>query len=405
MLMSGLFHEAAVSIGMNRLRTFLAILGIVIGVGSVVLMVSIGTGSSRAVEEKIAKLGTNMLLINYTYTPNSTRRDVYLSVKDINAIAQLPSVMAASPFSYGREETLVVGNLSWKTSVTGVGNDFFLVRDWPLTQGEFFHEDDSSKAKRVAVIGKTVAEKLFPGESVIGQTLRIKNMAFRIIGILSSKGQGFDGRDQDDVVFVPFSTSKMRLGNDYSSYEKVDMGFIKAASEKYIEKTVYDISELMRSRYKLKDTEVDNFNIRNISSITKIATDTSKALSLLLGAIASISLIVGGIGIMNIMLVTVAERTREIGIRKAIGASQIMILIQFLLEAIIISIIGSLIGLCLGLGLSYGADKLFSVPVAYSIWSAFAALGVAIIVGVASGVYPARKAATMQPIEALRGVT
>lgn len=406
MLTRGLFHEAAVSIGMNRLRTFLAVLGIVIGVGSVVLMVSIGTGSSRAVAEKIAKLGTNMLLITYsTDSGNIYRYNEHLTLKDIEAIAGLPTVLAASPYSYGSEESLTVGNLNWKTKITGVTTDYFIVRDWPLITGNYFSEEEMRKSKRVVIIGATPAKQLFPDQDPIGQILRIKGMAFRIIGVLSEKGQGFDGRDQDDVAFVPFSTSKLRLSNSLYNFDRVDLGFIKAISEKHIEQSIYDITQLMRKRYKLKDTEADNANIRNISSVTKIATDTSKALSLLLGAIASISLIVGGIGIMNIMLVTVTERTREIGIRKAIGASRYMILMQFLLEAIIISVLGSFIGLSLGLGLSFAADRLFSVPVAYSLWSAFAALVVAVIVGVASGVYPARKAANMQPIDALRGVS
>lgn len=404
MLMGSLFHEAAVSIGMNRLRTFLAVLGIVIGVGSVVLMVSIGTGSRKAVEDKIAKLGTNMLLVTNNYSSNFRRAYQNITIQDIDAIAALPTVLAASPYNYGTEDTLVVGNLSWKTNLNGVNTDYFVVRDWPLKEGDYFNEEEMRESKRVAIIGTVVEEKLFPGQSALGQVLRIKNMSFHIIGVLTSKGQGFDGRNQDDIVFVPFSTSQTKLEENYNSYGKVDMGFVKVLSDKHMGQAQYDITELMRERYKLRSTDEDNVTVRNITSVTKIATDTSKALSLLLGAIASISLVVGGIGIMNIMLVTVAERTREIGIRKAIGASQNMILIQFLLEAIIISVIGSLIGLCLGLGLSFGAAKIFTIPVAYSMWSAFLALFVAFIVGIASGVYPAKKAAAMQPIDALRGV-
>ena len=403
----GLLHEAWVSIGAHRLRTFLAMLGIVIGVGSVVLMLAVGLGSRKAVEETISKLGSNLLIVTPGSTSNKgvrTNTISRLTEQDAAAIAQLPNVTAAAPSTMPREFQIAAGKLNWSTRVTGSTPDFFIVRNWTFRQGDPFSPDDMRLGNRVAVVGSTIVKNLFPDGNALGATLRINGLPFRIIGVLESKGQDFNGRDQDDAVMVPLSTAESKLWG-YSYYQGiVQMIFVQAISKEAMEGITEDMAEILRKRHKLRETQDDDFTIRNLTSITQVATETTRALSMLLGAIASISLVVGGIGIANIMLVTVTERTREIGIRKAIGATDRHILLQFLMEAVIISAVGSIMGLLLGYLSGQGAAKWLSIAVEYNLWSVVLALVVAVGVGIASGLYPARKAASMQPIDALRMV-
>jgi len=412
MKISALVNEAWVSIGTNRLRAFLAMLGIVIGIGSVVLMMAIGTGSQRAVEEGIAKLGSNLLIV----TPGSSVANGLRSgdisrfdMKDASAIGQLPSVLAAAAATYPRSFQAASGKLNWNTQVTGTTPDFFDIRNWTFAEGEAFTGDDLQQNNPVAVIGATVAGKLFPDEtsqgiSILGRGIHINGAPFRIAGVLVPKGQGFDGRDQDDAVYIPITTAKSRLWGKNVFSSMVQMIFAKATSGEAMDEASEEISELLRQRHNLGEAKGDNFTIHNLTSITQVATETTQAFSLLLGAIASISLVVGGIGIMNIMLVTVTERTREIGIRKAIGATEHQILLQFLLEAILIACMGSFVGLLVGFGGGLAAEAWLEISVEYSPWSVALALGVAAGIGVASGIYPAYKAARLQPIEALRTV-
>lgn len=401
-----LLHEAMISISSNRLRTFLAMLGIVIGVGSVVSLVAIGTGSSRAIEASIAKLGSNMLIV----TPGSRESkginyNSYsdLTINDVKAIAQLPEVLASSPSTRRDTYLAVVGRNNWSTEVNGVSPDFFFIRDWQFADGENFNEEDVKFATRVAVIGKTVAEKLFPDANPLGQTLRINGISFRISGVLESKGQSLNGKDQDDGIYMPYTTVQRKLIGR-QDMNGLPIIFVKVAADKYLDSASYDINELLRERHHVRAAEEDRYTVRSMSSITATTSETSKALSLLLGAIASISLIVGGIGIMNIMLVTVTERTREIGIRKALGATRSDVLWQFLLEAVVIAAVGSIVGLVLGTTCALALEKWMGMNAEFTLWSILAAFLVAVLIGIISGLYPAHRASILQPIDALRQV-
>lgn len=403
----GLLHEALISIGSSRLRTFLAVLGIVIGVASVVLMLAVGNGSQKAIEESINKLGSNLLIITAGVRDVNGLRTANISeltINDSDAIGVLPSIVASAPSSAAQMMQVSAEKNNWQTRVTGTTSSFFPIRKWDFEQGDAFSPDDMRLGKRVAVVGSTVANKLFDGESALGGTIRINDMPFKVIGVLASKGQDFSGRDQDDAVYVPILTAQNKLPGNYEISGIVQVIYAQAVSQDMMDHAIEEITYVLRTRHRLRENEANYFTIRNLSSITQTATDTSKALSMLLGAIASISLIVGGIGIMNIMLVTVAERTREIGIRKAIGASDNQILLQFLFEALLIALSGCIIGLTIGIGGGVIIQHQMSMPVEYSAWFILLALVVSSLVGLASGIYPAFKAARLQPIEALRSV-
>ncbi|MFW0777246.1 MAG: ABC transporter permease [Rickettsiales bacterium] len=405
MKLSDSFHEAWLSVAASRLRTFLAMLGIVIGVGSVIIMMAIGTGSQRAVEEAIEKLGTNVIIVTAGSSSNQGLRSNIISelnIKDANAIAQLPSVLHASPSTSDRNFQVSAGSNNWNARVIGMTPEYFSIRNWTFAEGGSFTDEDQRKGKRVAVIGKTVATNLFGNEFALGRTLRINGIPFHIVGITEEKGQSYSGRDEDNIVFVPITTAQSKLWGYRYVEGIVQIIFVQSLTKEVLYNAEQEITELMRERNKLRDADADNFTVRTLNSIAQTATSISQSLSLLLGTIAAISLVVGGIGIMNIMLVTVTERTREIGIRKAIGATEHNILTQFLLESIIISGVGSLIGFLTGVGLGYAAENYMGITVVFTLWSVLTALAVAIGVGLFSGLYPAFKAARMQPIEALR---
>ncbi len=405
MQVSGLLHEAWVSISASRLRTFLAMLGIVIGVGSVVLMVAIGTGSSRQVEAAIKQLGTNLLIItpgSSTSSGTASRGYSRFEIRDSLILSQLPSVAYVAAFTDFRSFQVRSSFGNTSSYVLGTTYDGIRIRNWGFEEGSSFTDDDIQKGTRVVVLGSTVAEKLFSDRSPIGMNIQINSINFRVIGVLAAKGQSLDGRDQDNVIFIPITTAQAKLWG-FSYWQSIVQTInVQTISKKYLARATEEVRETMRERLKLKPTESDNFTITSLTSITKAASDTTKSMSILLASIASISLVVGGIGIMNIMLVTVSERTREIGIRKAIGASERIILAQFLLEAIFIACVGSVLGLGLGFGLGMAGNAYLAVPVYYSMWSVVSALAVASGVGIISGLYPAYKAAKLQPIEALR---
>lgn len=405
MQIRSLLREAWLSISAGRLRTFLAMLGIVIGVSSVVLMIAIGSGSSRQVEKAIKQLGTNLLIVSPGVS--STRGFLQggiskFEIRDATLLSQLPSVAAAAAFTDYRSFQARSSFGNWGTGIMGTTESGLSIRNWEFASGAGYTAEDVKKGSRVAVLGNTVAKKLFGDRPAIGLNIQINSLSFRVIGTLKPKGQSMDGRDQDNIIFIPITTAQAKLWGFNYWQGVVQTLNVQAVSKHYLSKATEEIRDAMRTRFKLKSTEEDNFIVTNLSSITQTASDTTRSMSILLASIASISLIVGGIGIMNIMLVTVSERTREIGIRKAIGASEHIIMLQFLLEAIFIAFVGSLIGLMLGFGLGFLAQHHFNVPVYYSLWSVVTSLGVASAVGIMSGLYPAYKAARLQPIEALR---
>ncbi|MDR0529581.1 MAG: ABC transporter permease [Zoogloeaceae bacterium] len=405
MLLRGMFHEASNAISANRLRTLLTMLGMVIGVGAVVLMISIGQGAQFAVKQSIDSIGSNLFIVmSGGATTGGVRTGMgnapTLTLADAAAIRELPGIVAVAPLHMGAAQ-IVYGAQNWNTSVYGSTPDFHEVRSWPVASGVSFTDSDLRSASRVALIGQSVAENLFPNEDPVGKTLRIRQSPYQILGVLAAKGQSPDGQDQDDSVMIPITTAQRKLfGSPFPG--TVRFVGVKAESAEAMPKLEADINALLAQRHRIREGQENDFTVKNLSDIVEIAVETTRVMSLLLGAIASISLIVGGIGIMNIMLVSVTERTREIGIRMAIGAREQDVLMQFLLEAILISAVGCLIGLVLGIGGAMAANMLAGVPVVISGGTVLIAFGVAAATGIFFGFYPARKAARLDPIEALR---
>jgi putative ABC transport system permease protein len=401
-----MLSEAWHAMGANRLRTFLTMLGMVIGVGAVVLMMAIGEGAQQSIKRSIDSMGSNLFVIlsgssSASGSRSGSGNSSALNINDANAVGDLEDIAAIAPISNGNAQIIFSGN-NWNTSIIGTSPTYFSIRGWNVDSGELFSDADIRSANRVALIGKTVAENLF-GDDIdpIGKTIRIKKSPFMILGVLESKGQSFDGRDQDDTIIVPITTAQRKLfGNQIPG--SVRMIMAQAKSEKYMGVAEDAINDLIRQRHNIRENAESDFSVRNLTAMAKTASETAKTMSMLLGAIASISLLVGGIGIMNIMLVSVTERTREIGIRMAIGARQKDILLQFLLEACVISIVGCVIGIALGLGGALLVKKIVGAEILISMQSIVLAFSVAASVGVFFGYYPASKAAKLHPIEALR---
>ncbi|MCX7182066.1 MAG: ABC transporter permease [Candidatus Methylopumilus sp.] len=401
-----MLSEAWHAMGANRLRTFLTMLGMVIGVGAVVLMMAIGEGAQQSIKRSIDSMGSNLFVILSGSSSTSGSRSASgnssaLNMNDATAIGDLDDIGAFAPISVGNAQIIYAGNNS-NTPIVGTTPSYFSIRRWDVESGELFSDADVRSANRVALVGKTVVENLF-GDDIdpIGKTIRIKKSPFLIVGVLEGKGQSFDGRDQDDTIIVPITTAQRKLfGNQIPG--SVRMIMAQAKSEKYMGVAEDGINDLIRQRHNIRENTESDFSVRNLTAMAKTASDTAKTMSMLLGAIASISLLVGGIGIMNIMLVSVTERTREIGIRMAIGAREKDILLQFLLEACVISIVGCVIGVGLGLGGALLVKKMVGAEILISMQSIVLAFSVAASIGVFFGYYPASKAAKLHPIEALR---
>ncbi len=397
--------EAWMAMWANRLRTLLTMLGMVIGVAAVIIMLAVGQGAQQQVQASITSMGSNLFIVLSGSTTSGGVRmgsgaAPTLTVADAQAIEELPLVAAAAPSLPGTAQ-LVYGSSNWNAQVTGTTPSLLMVRDWRLAAGYAFTDSDVRSATRVALLGQTVVYNLFGDEDPVGKTIRIKNSPYLVLGTLAAKGQSLDGRDQDDTVLVPVTTAQRKLfGSQFAG--TVRFISVQAESAEAMPSVEKSIKELLRQRHRIREGADNNFSLRNLTAMANTAAETSEAMSLMLGAIASISLLVGGIGIMNIMLVSVTERTREIGIRMAIGARGKDILLQFLLEAIIISVVGCLIGVVLGVGGALAVNKISGMEVLVTITSIVTAFVVAAAVGIFFGWYPARKASLLRPIDALR---
>jgi putative ABC transport system permease protein len=389
----------------NKMRAALTMLGIIIGVSAVIAMVSIGQGASASVQAQIESIGTNLLFVSAgaqnvggvrSGTGDSGTNT--LTVEDLEAVKrEVPSVSMVTPAVNARSQ-LVAGNMNWNTSLQGVSEQYPEIRKWSVQSGTFFTDADVRTAARVIVIGQTLGDNLYPGADPVGQSIRVMNLPFRIVGVMARKGQDPQGRDQDDIAFAPYTTvQKKVLGSP-----RVQIAYVSAISQDATYTAQSQITDLLRQRHKLAASEGSDFTVRNMTDVAEAANETSKTMTILLACIAGVSLLVGGIGIMNIMLVSVTERTREIGIRMAIGARSSAVRSQFLIESIVLSLTGGTIGIVLGVVFSLAIPKMLGWPTLVSTMAIIGSVVFSAAVGIFFGYYPARKAAALDPIEALR---
>ncbi|OGP65394.1 MAG: multidrug ABC transporter substrate-binding protein [Deltaproteobacteria bacterium RBG_13_47_9] len=390
----------------NKMRSALTMLGIIIGVGAVIAMIAVGSGAKKRIADQIASMGSNLLII---MSGSSTSGGVRfgagtvptLTVDDAKAIqTEIPSVKYTAPNLPGVSQ-IVFGNQNWSTVVNGSTPEIFEIRDWSLSSGRPFTQQDVDGAAKVCLLGRTVAENLFGGMDPIGQVVRIKKVPFTVIGVLNPKGQSTWGQDQDDTAFVPISTAQKRLfGMQFPGMVRTIS--VQAKGPEVIKEAEEQIIDLLRQRHRIQPGQENDFSVRNLTEVMSSAEQSANVMSLLLGAIASISLIVGGIGIMNIMLVSVTERTREIGIRIAVGAKGRDILLQFLIESLVLSLVGGILGIGIGLAGTLILSSFTQWPTLFSFRAILLAFLFSGSVGVFFGFYPARKASLLNPIEALR---
>ncbi|MCE2985820.1 MAG: ABC transporter permease [Burkholderiales bacterium] len=392
----------------NKLRSALTMLGIIIGTAAVIAMVSIGSGAQSRVADQIKSLGSNIMII----VPGSTTQggvrlgagaNQVLTEDDALAIARdISGVIVAAPTSRNNGQ-VVAGNQNWGTSIYGATNDWLEAREWPIADGRLFEPDELRSGAKVVIIGETVARELFGGQDPLEQQIRIRKVPFTVIGVLGRKGQSLLGQDQDDLVLVPLAAHRSRLfGTGQGRLRRVGTITVKVQEGVDMKQVESRVLELMRQRHRVQDGQPDSVSIRNLTEMLETQEAASRVMTVLLASVAGVSLLVGGIGIMNIMLVSVTERTREIGLRMAVGAKARHILTQFLVEAAVLAVLGGAIGIGLGLLVSYGVEQLSGWRIELSLWSIALAAGFSAAVGIFFGWYPARKASRLLPIQALR---
>jgi len=394
------------ALGKNKIQTALTMLGIVIGVSAVIAMVSLGQGAQKLVQDQVAGMGTNVLQVQGQNqyqgggARQSTDQNQVLTEADVDAIRkEVPAVAMATPIVQAQGQ-FVFGNQNWSSRVQGSNENYLDIRGWKMAQGEFFTDADVRTASRIVVLGKTIADTLFPGGEAVGQTIRIRNLPYRVIGVLAAKGQNSNGQDQDDTAVMPYTTiQKKMLGAALPRIQQISVSAISAAATGPAKD---QITALLRERHQIRPGQPDDFRVNNLTEVAEAAENTTRVMTLLLGSIAAVSLLVGGIGIMNIMLVSVTERTREIGIRMAIGSRGSYIRMQFLAESVILCMVGGFIGVLIGIGLSIGIARFMQWPSFVSPQASMIAFGFSAATGIFFGYYPAHKAASLDPIEALR---
>ncbi|MBI3754000.1 MAG: ABC transporter permease [Deltaproteobacteria bacterium] len=394
------------ALSINKMRSGLTMLGIIIGVAAVIAMISVGSGAREQISKQIESIGSNLLMILPGAATSGGLRMGFgstptLTSDDAKAIAQeVPDAAYAAPLLPGTAQ-VVYGNQNWSTVITGTTPSFFDIRDWPVESGAIFTQRDVDGATKVALVGKTVVENLFGDEDPLGKIIRIKKIPFKVIGVLSRKGQSPIGQDQDDSIYIPVTTAQKKLfGTAFPGMVRIII--VKAVSPTALKDAEKNIAALLRQRHHIPTGREDDFTVRNLTEMMAAAEESAKIMSILLGSIASVSLIVGGIGIMNIMLVSVTERTREIGIRMAVGARGGDILMQFLIEAVVLAVIGGSIGIILGVIGSWFISHFAGWGIAISPMAILLSFGFSAAVGVFFGFYPARKASLLAPVECLR---
>lgn len=401
---TNLFKIALRALSNNKLRGFLTMLGIIIGVASVITMLAIGQGSKKSIQAQISEMGSNMIMIHPgADVRGGVRQDASametLKLADYEAIATETRYISACSPSVSSSGQLIYGSNNYPSSVYGVNEDYMDIRKYSVAQGDMFTEQDIQSSAKVCLIGKTIVDNLFTnGEDPVGKIIRFNKIPFKIIGVLTSKGYNSMGMDQDDLLIAPYTTIQKRV----LAITYLQSIFASALKEEYTDAAIEEISEILRRNHKLQLTDDDDFNIRSQEELSSMLNSTTDMMTILLACVAGISLLVGGIGIMNIMYVSVTERTREIGLRMSIGAKGRDILAQFLIEAILISVTGGLIGVLFGIGASLIVNTIFHFPIYIQLWSVVLSFAVCTVTGVFFGWYPAQKAAELDPIEAIR---
>ncbi len=397
---------ATVSLKINKMRSMLTSLGIIIGVSAVIIMLAVGSGASKKIAKEMESMGSNLLMVRSASAKSGGVRmgmgtRPTLTLKDAEAIeAKVRGVLAVAPYS-SQTQQVTYGNQNWSTSVGGTTQPYFMIRNYEIESGRGFIPEDNKNSTKVAILGQTVATELFGDVDPINKTIRIGNVPFKVVGLLKTKGSSGMGQDQDDLVFIPITTAQRKVfGTDFPG--TVNMIAVKAQNDQVISMTEEDITELLVNRHHIGKNQENDFEIRNLAEMQETIKSTTKTMSLLLGAIAGVSLIVGGIGIMNIMLVSVTERTKEIGIRMAIGANASDIRVQFLIESFLLSISGGLIGVAIGIVGSLLMQKFAGMNVSITLSSILLSLGFSAAIGIGFGYYPAYKASLLNPIDALR---